>query len=139
MELSRHVVVHCHGHLSICPIWTGPWTKNLSNLAQIGSGSRHRHRSLKPLDGFSPFKALWDCLRLKVVQCHTNLPICPIWACPCPKTCQIRQHLGQTCGSHIPEIAGCIYTIRSYVELSRPVVAQHHCHFIFTLAFQGQI
>ena len=38
-ELSRPVIVHCHGHLPICPIWAcpWPWTKNLSNLAQIGS------------------------------------------------------------------------------------------------------
>ena len=37
VELSRPVVVHCHGHLLICPIWACPWAKNLSNLAQIGS------------------------------------------------------------------------------------------------------
>ena len=37
VELSRPVVVHCHGHLPICPIWAYPWAKNLSNLPQIGS------------------------------------------------------------------------------------------------------
>ena len=37
VELSRPVVVHCHGHLPICPIWACPWAKNLSNLPQIGS------------------------------------------------------------------------------------------------------
>ena len=37
MELSRPVVVHCHGNLPICPIWACPWAKNLSNLPQIGS------------------------------------------------------------------------------------------------------
>ena len=37
VELSRPVVVHCHGHLPICPIWTCPWAKNLSNFPQIGS------------------------------------------------------------------------------------------------------
>ena len=37
VDLSRPVVVHCHGHLPICPIWACPWAKNLSNLAQIGS------------------------------------------------------------------------------------------------------
>ena len=37
VEFSRPVVVHRHGHLPICPIWACPWTKNLSNLAQIGS------------------------------------------------------------------------------------------------------
>ena len=37
VELSRPLVVHCHGHSPICPIWACPWTKNLSNLPQIGS------------------------------------------------------------------------------------------------------
>ena len=37
VELSRPLVVHCHGHLPLCPIWACPWAKNLSNLAQIGS------------------------------------------------------------------------------------------------------
>ena len=37
VEFSRPLVVHCHGHLPICPIWACPWAKNLSNLAQIGS------------------------------------------------------------------------------------------------------
>ena len=37
IELSRPVVVHCHAHLPICPIWACPWAENLSNLPQIGS------------------------------------------------------------------------------------------------------
>ena len=37
VELSRPVVVYCHGHLPICPIRACPWAKNLSNLPQIGS------------------------------------------------------------------------------------------------------
>ena len=37
VELSRPLVVHCHGHLLICPIWACPWAKNLSNLPLIGS------------------------------------------------------------------------------------------------------
>ena len=37
VELSRPLVVHCYGHLPICPIWACPWAKNLSNLPQIGS------------------------------------------------------------------------------------------------------
>ena len=36
VELSRPLVVHCHGHLPICPIWACPWAKN-SNFPQIGS------------------------------------------------------------------------------------------------------
>ena len=45
----------------------------------------------------------------------------------------------QTCGTHISETAGWIYTIRSSMELSRPVVVQHHGHLTLTLDFQGQI
>ena len=37
VELSRPVGVHCHGHMPICPLWACPWSKNLSNLPQIGS------------------------------------------------------------------------------------------------------
>ena len=43
------------------------------------------------------------------------------------------------CGTHISETAEWIYTIQSSMELSRPVVMQHHGHFILTLGFQGQI
>ena len=32
-----------------------------------------------------------------------------------------------------------IYTIRSYMELSKPVVVEHHCHFTFNFDFQVQV
>ena len=37
VELTRPVVVHCHGHLPTCPIWACPQATNLSNSPQIGS------------------------------------------------------------------------------------------------------
>ena len=43
------------------------------------------------------------------------------------------------CGTHISETPGWIYTIWSSMELSRPVVVQHHGHLTLTLDFQGQI
>ena len=43
------------------------------------------------------------------------------------------------CGTHIFETAGWIYTIRSSMELSKPVVVQHQGHLTLTLDFQGQI
>ena len=45
------------------------------------------------------------------------------------------------CGTHISETTTCIwiYTIWSPMELSRPVVVQHHGHLTLTLDFQGQI
>ena len=82
MELSRPVVVHCHGHLPICPISACPWAKKF-----VKSGST------------------WVTL----------------------------------CGTHISETTGWIYTICSSMELSRPVVVQHHGHLTLTLEFQGQI
>ena len=45
VELSRPVAVHCHGHLPICPRWSCPWAKNLSNLPQIGSSLCGTHSS----------------------------------------------------------------------------------------------
>ena len=63
VELSRSVVVHCHDHLPICPIWACPWAKNFSNLPKIKSRLCERI-SLKPLDGFMPFKVSWTCLEL---------------------------------------------------------------------------
>ena len=57
-----------------------------------------------------------------------------------PKSCQIRQNLGQTLRNpHISETAGWIYTIWNSMELSRPVVVQQHRHLSLTLDFQGQI
>ena len=43
------------------------------------------------------------------------------------------------CGTHISETPGWICTIRRSMELSRPVVVQHHGHLTLTLDFQGQI
>ena len=42
-------------------------------------------------------------------------------------------------GTHIFETAGWICTIRSSMELSRPVVVQHQGHLTLTSNFQGQI
>ena len=43
------------------------------------------------------------------------------------------------CGTHIFETARWIYTIRSSMKLSRPVVVRHHGRLTLTLDFQGQI
>ena len=43
------------------------------------------------------------------------------------------------CGTHISETTGWIYTIWSSMELSGPVVVQHHDHLTLTLDFQGKI
>ena len=43
------------------------------------------------------------------------------------------------CGTHISETTGWIDTISSSMELSWPVVVQHHGHLTLTLDFQGQI
>ena len=43
------------------------------------------------------------------------------------------------CGTHISETTAWIYTILSSMELSWPVVVQHHGHLTLTLDFQGQI
>ena len=73
------------------------------------------------------------------VQCHSYLPICPIWACPWAKNFKSSSTWARFCGTHISETAAWIYTIRRSMELSRPVVVQHHGHLTLTLDFQGQI
>ena len=79
VELSRLVVVHCHGQLPICPIWACPWAKNLSNLPQIGSILCGTHIS-ETGRWIYPIWSFMDMSRPVVVQHY--LPICPIWACP---------------------------------------------------------
>ena len=90
VELSRPVAVHCHGHLPICPIWACPWAKTYQichNAERI---------SLKLLDGFTPFKVSWNCLDLSLYKVIVIYPFAPYEFAHGPKTCQIRQHLGQT-------------------------------------------
>ena len=42
-------------------------------------------------------------------------------------------------GTHIFGTAGWIYTIRSSMELSRPLLVQHQGHLTLTLDFQDEI
>ena len=60
MDLYRPVVVHRHSYLPICPSLACPWAKNLSNQAAIWPDLAEPI-SLKALDGFIPFKVLWNC------------------------------------------------------------------------------
>ena len=92
VEFSRPVVMHCHGYLPICPMWSCPWAKNLSNLHKLGPDFAERI-SLKLLDRFTPFKVSWTCLDLQVWG-HSYLPICPIWACPWAKSLSNQAALG---------------------------------------------
>ena len=89
VQLSRPVVVHCHGHLPICPIWACPWDKNLSNLPQIGS--RHISETARCI---YPIQSFMDLSGPVVVQRHSYLPICPIWACPWAKNLSNQAALG---------------------------------------------
>ena len=77
VELSKPVVVHCHGHLPICPLWASPWAKNLSNLAQIGSRLCGTHIS-ETAGWIYPNWSFMDLSGPVVVQRHSYLPICPI-------------------------------------------------------------
>ena len=93
VELSRPVVVHCHGHLPICPIWACPWAKNLSNLAQIGSRLCGTHIS-ETAGWIYPIWSFMDLSGPVVVQRHSYLPICPIWACPWAQNLSNQAALG---------------------------------------------
>ena len=80
VELSRPVVVHCHDHLPICPIWACPWAKNLSNLPQIGSRLCGMHIS-ETVGWIYSILSFMDLPRPVAVQHHSYLPICPTLAC----------------------------------------------------------
>ena len=93
VELSRPVVVHCHGHLPICPKWACPWAKNLSNLAQIGSRLCETHIS-ETAGWIYPIWSFMDMSGPVVVQRHSYSPICPIWACSWAKNLSNQAALG---------------------------------------------
>ena len=93
VELSRPVVVHCHDHLPICPIWVYPCAKNLSNLSQIGSRLCGTHIS-ETAGWIYSFSSFMDFSRPVVVHCHSYLPICPIWACPLARNLSNQAALG---------------------------------------------
>ena len=77
VDLFRPVVVHCHSHWRICPIWACPWAKN---LPQIGSSLCGTHISETARWIYS-ILSFMDLPRLVVVQRHSYLRICPIWVC----------------------------------------------------------
>ena len=52
--------------------------------------------SLKLMDGLTPFKISWTCLDLWLCTVIVICPFAPYGLAHGPKTCQIRQHLGQT-------------------------------------------
>ena len=80
-----------------------------------------------------------DLSRPVVLQCHSYLPIFPIWACPWAKNFVISGSTwARFCGTHISETAGLIYTIWSSMALSRPVVVQHHGHLTLTWIFKAK-
>ena len=138
VELSRLVVVHCHGHLLICPIWACPLANNLSNLPQIGSRLCGTHIS-ETAGWIYHIQSFMDLSGPEVVQGHSYLPICPIWAYPWAKNKKSGSTWARLCGTHISETTGWIPTIWGSIELSRPVVVQHHGHLALTLDFQGPI
>ena len=76
VELSRPVVMHCYGHLPICPIWACQISQKLVKFATNWADTLWN-------------AYLWNCWidlpTVKahgpvVVQRHINLPVCLIWA-----------------------------------------------------------
>ena len=83
-------------YLPFCVIWACPWSKNLSNLSQIGSTLSGMRISVTA-EWIYPIWSFMELSRPVFVHCHSFLPICSIWACPWAKN--FRQHLGQTLGN----------------------------------------
>ena len=75
-----------------------------------------------------------DSSRPVVVQCHSYLPICPIWACPWAKNLSNQAALGPDFPD--PISLKLLDLFISSMELSRPVVVQHHGHLTLTRIFK---
>ena len=91
------------------------------------------HISLKPLDGFTPFQVSWTCLDLSLCSGIVIYPFASYGLAHGPKTCQIRQHLGQTLRNpYLWNRWMDLYHLKLYV-------VQHHGYVTLTLGFQGQI
>ena len=81
-----------------CPFFT-PQPFRLEGYCRHRSGGRPAAKlaepiSLQPLDGFSPFKVLWNCLGMKLCTVMVICPFAPYGLAHGPKTCQICHKLG---------------------------------------------
>ena len=88
--------------------------------------------SLKPLDGLTP----WTC------SCATSLLFAHLphmGFTMGEKLVKSDSTRARRCVTHISESVEWIYTIQSSMELSRPVIVQHHGHLTLTLDSQGHI
>ena len=98
MVKSRPEVVQCNGHLPICPVWA-------KNFKSDASGSRLCGTHIFESTGQIYFiLSSMELSRAVVVQWHSNLPICLMWAyliAHGSKTCQIRYHWGPDIAEHI--------------------------------------
>ena len=75
-----------------------------------------------------------------VVQHHEHLPFYLIWACPWAKHLSNQVPVGSRLwGTHICEIAGGVFPIQSYVQLTRPVVVQHYGHLPISLIWASHM
>ena len=79
---------------------------------------------LKPPDAFSSLQVLRNCANMKLCNVMIICPFAPYRLPHGAKTCHIWYLWAQILGIHISETAGRIYSIRNYMELSRPVVVQ---------------
>ena len=137
-DLSLYLtVLRAGGVLPICPIWV-PMDQKLDKSGTSGV----QNSFTKPIYAAEIYsiQSFVELSGHAVVQRHINLPICPIWTCPWAENLSNQVPLGsRLCGTHIPETAWWIYTIRRSAELAKPVVVQHHRLMTFTLDFQGQM
>ena len=101
--------------LPICPIWACPCATTFVKFARNWVQTLRNAYLWNCWIGVTPFKIPWTCLA-------------PYGLAHGPQTsCQISTW-ARLCGTHISDTAGWIYTAWSFVELSRPVVVQHHGH-----------
>ena len=113
-----------------CPLWR---QCNVPDIAEC--------ISLKPQDGFSLFEVLWNYLKLQLCNVMVICLFATHGLAYAPKTDQIRHHSARSrlCVTHISINAWWIYTPRSFMELSKVLIAQQHELVTLTLYFKGQM
>ena len=103
-----NISVICEGFF-VCLVFT-PQPSGLVGYCRHGPGGRAVGRaaarlaepiSVQPLDGFSPFEVLWNCLGFSLCTVMVICPFGPYGLAHGSKTCQICHKLG-------PDFADCI-------------------------------
>ena len=119
------VVVHCHSHLPICPIWACPWAKEIATNWVQTLRNTYLWKCWMDLAHLW-FYGLVETYSCALLYLFAHLPHMGLLMCQ--KLVKSGSTWARLCRTHISETAAWIYTIWSSMELSRHLVVQHHGH-----------